>query len=158
MGHDILIYVESKVEAQFYDTLLKYIGANSHKRYTKESDKKNGIRVVMSRTNGKVSKRQIRRWARSRLYFFHNTIVMDIETSASIYRALLESLASIDDHSNKVKKLLIAYFECIKRENEMYSHRLTILEDIYRLLENDALIHSSSNTLYTKLVVADALL
>ena len=56
MGHDILIYVESKVEAQFYDTLLKYIGANSHKRYPKESDKKNGIRVVMSRTKHRCTR------------------------------------------------------------------------------------------------------
>lgn len=40
MGHDILICVDHKIEAQLYDVLLKYIGANNHKTYPKESDKK----------------------------------------------------------------------------------------------------------------------
>ena len=158
MGHDILIHVDYKIEAKFYDILLKYIGAHSHKTYPKESDKKNGVRVVMAQADGKVSKGQIRRWARSRLYFFRNTIVMDIDSSVIIYHALLGSLASIGTETENIKRLLIAYFECIKQEYETYSHRLTILEDIYRILEDDALIHANSNTLCIELAQADTIL
>ena len=158
MGHDILIHVDHKIEAQFYDVLLKYIGANSHKTYPRESDKKNGVRIVMAQANGKVSKRQIKRWARSRLYFFHNTIVMDIDSSVVIYRALLESLASMGAKTENVRRLLSVYFECIQKEYETYSHRLAILDDIYRILEDDALIHTNSNTLYIKLAEADMIL
>lgn len=63
MGHDILIYTDHRIEAQFYDTLLKYIGANSPKIKAKESDKKNGVRIVLSHANGKVSRNQIKKWA-----------------------------------------------------------------------------------------------
>lgn len=40
MGHDILISVDSKLEAPLYDMLLKHIGANNTKIYPGESDKK----------------------------------------------------------------------------------------------------------------------
>lgn len=155
MGHDILISVDSKLEAPLYDMLLKHIGANNTKIYPGESDKKNGIRVVMDRAKGKVTKRQIKRWARSRWYFFHNTIVMDIDSSVAIYRALLETLASMGSKTENVRRLLTTHFECIQKEHETYSHRLSILEDIYRTLEYDALIHANSNTLYVELVEAD---
>lgn len=158
MGHDILIYTDHRIEAPFYDTLLKYIGANSPKIKAKESDKKNGVRIVLSHANGKASRNQIKKWARSRLYFFRNTIIMDIDPSVAIYRALLSSLASMGSKTDKVRELLNAYFKCIQQGNEAYSHSLTILEDIYRIIENDALIHANSNTLYIELKNADAIL
>lgn len=158
MGHDILIYVDRKIEAQFYDTLLKYIGANHPKIKAKEKNKKNGIRIVMSHTDGNISKTQIRKWARSRLYFLRNTIIMDIDSSVVIYRALLCSLAAIGSKADKVRELLKAYFNCIQRRGEKYSHRLTILEDIFREIEKDALINANSNTLCSKLKNADIIL
>ena len=158
MGHGILIHVDHKIEAHLYDILLRYIGANSYITYPRESDKKNGVRVVMAQANGKISKGQIKRWARSRLYFFHNTIVMDIDSSVTIYRALLGSLASMGAKTENVRKLLAAYFECIQQGHETYSHRLAILEDIYRALEDDALIYANSNTLYIELAKADMIL
>lgn len=158
MGHDILIKVDDRTEAKLYDTLLKYIGANSPKVHSKESDKKNGIRVVLSKAEGKISKGKIKKFARSRLYFFHHTIVMDIEPSSIIYRALLKSLASLGDKTTSIRKLLIAYFECIKKEHEDYSHRLAILEDIYRELKNNVLTYPNANILYNKLEEADDLL
>lgn len=158
MGHDILIYVDHRIEATFYDALLKYIGANSPKIKNKESDKKNGVRIVLSHANGKITKNQIKKWARSRLYFFRNTIIMDIGSSVAIYRALLSSLASMGDETDKVRELLCAYFKCIQQGSETYSHRLTILEEIYRIIESDALIHANSNTLYVELKNADAIL
>ena len=158
MGHDILIYTDHRIEAQFYDTLLKYIGANSPKIKAKESDKKNGVRIVLLHANGKVSRNQIKKWARSRLYFFRDTIVMDIDPSVSIYSALLSSLASMGNKTDHVKELLSAYFRCIQQGNETYSHHLTILGDIYRIIEDDALINANSNTLCIELKNADVVL
>ena len=127
MGHDILIYTHNKIEAQFYDTLLKYIGANNPRIKPKESDKKNGIRVVMSHATNKISKNKIKKWARTRTYLFRNAIVMDIEPATTIYNALIESLSSMDNKAENVKALLVTYFECIQKGNEAYSHRLAIL-------------------------------
>lgn len=158
MGHDILIYTDHKIEAQFYDTLLKYIGANNPKVKPKESDKKNGVRILMAHANGKITKKQIKKWARTRLYLFSNAIIMDIDTSVSIYRALLSSLASMGDKTDQVRSLLNAYFNCIQNGNEEYSHRLTILEEIYRTIEKDALINANSNTMYVEFKDADKIL
>lgn len=83
---------------------------------------------------------------------------MDIEPSVAIYRALLTSLASMGSKAENVKKLLISYFECIQIGNEEYSHRLTILEEIYRTIEKDALIDANSNNLYAALKKADTIL
>ena len=83
---------------------------------------------------------------------------MDIDPSVAKYRALLSSLASLGNKTDKVRVLLSAYFKCIQQGNEAYSHSLTILEDIYRIIENDALIHANSNTLYIELKNADAIL
>lgn len=60
MGHDILIRTDHRMEAQFYDTLLNYIGANNPKEKPKESDKKNGVRIVLANANGKATKNQIK--------------------------------------------------------------------------------------------------
>lgn len=158
MGHDILIRTDHRMEAQFYNTLLNYIGANNPKEKPKESDKKNGVRIVLANANGKATKNQIKKWARTRMYFFRNAIVMDIEPSVAIYRALLTSLASMGSKAENVKKLLISYFECIQIGNEEYSHRLTILEEIYRTIEKDALIDANSNNLYAALKKADTIL
>lgn len=153
MGHDILIYVDNKIEAPFYNVILDYIGANSKKIHRKESNKKNGLRVVLKHTHGEISKKQIKRFAHSRLYFFHNTIVMDIDSSIDIYNALLSSLNEIG--SPEIKSLLYSYFECIKQGNEVYNHRITILGDIYRILEKDALINCNSSILCSNLKSAD---
>lgn len=158
MGHDILIYTDHKIEAQIYDMLLKYIGANYPKVKPKESDRKNGVRILMAHANGKITKKQVKKWARTRLYLFHNAIIMDIETSVTIYRALLSSLASMGNKTEQVRNLLSAYFECIQNGNEAYSHRLAILEEIYRTIEKDALINTNSNTLYVALKDADTIL
>lgn len=158
MGHDILIYTDRRIEAQFYDTLLKYIGANNPKVKPKESDKKNGVRILISHSNGEITKKQIKKWARTRLYLFHNAIIMDIGTSAAIYRALLNSLASMGGKTEQVRRLLSAYFECIQNGNELYSHRLTILEDVYRTIEKDALVNANSSALYAELKDADTIL
>ena len=125
---------------------------------TKTTNRKVKNLAVLSHANGKASRNQIKKWARSRLYFFRNTIIMDIDPSVAIYRALLSSLASMGSKTDKVRELLNAYFKCIQQGNEAYSHSLTILEDIYRIIENDALIHANSNTLYIELKNADAIL
>ena len=158
MGHDILIYTDHKIEAQLYDTLLKYIGANNQKVKAKESDKKNGVRILMAHAKGEITKKQIKKWARTRLYLFRNAIIMDIGTSITIYRALLNTLASMGNRTEHVRCLLSNYFECVRNGNEVYSHRLAILEDIYRVIQVDALINENSNIMYAELKDADTIL
>ncbi len=156
MSHDILIRIDHKIESSFYATLLEYIGENNNKIHKKESNKKNGVRIILKYSNGKITKRQIKRWAQSKHRFLCEAIVMDIDPSINIYNALLTSLTLMDSAKKEnARKLLKSYFECIKQNNEKYSHRLTILGEIYRILEMDAHICNNSNTLCKALKKAD---
>lgn len=158
MGHDILISVDSKMISEFYSVLLAYIGTHYPKIKPKESNKKNGIRVIQARLKNKVSKKQIKKLAQTRLYFFQNTVIMDIEPTVAIYRELLLALTEMTDKSDRTIKMLQGNFIGIKEEHEQYSHRLAIFEEIYRVLQTDALTNAEALTLCNKLADADKLL
>lgn len=144
IGHDILIKVDEKFKSHIYRVLVSYIGMHNTKQYPKESALKNGLRIVHGNYSMDVSIGQIKRWAQTRLYFFHHTIVMEKDKSEAIFNALLKSLYEIPGKKDDIDAILENHFNMIKKPSEEFSRRLSILEYIYRNL-----IVDSSNNIYS---------
>ena len=151
MGHDILIYVDEKMQSYFYRTLVSYIGKSYPKEFSKETVFKNGIRIIKKNCSLEISNGQIKKWAQTRLYFFKHTIIMDINKSTDIFQALLKSLYDMPEKKETINKLIKEHFEMIKNEGELYSRQLSILEDIYRELLRDSGTNIFSEEMCAKL-------
>ena len=147
IGHDILITVDRKIKPYIYPLLIDYIGKNYSKKYPGESTFKNGIRVICQNCSTSISKKQVKKWAQTRFYFGKPTIIMDIKISEEIFDALLKSLYNIPGKKECIDNLLLSHFNNIKKGTEQYSIRLTILEDIYRILLVNGNVNNTSSTL-----------
>lgn len=154
LGHDVLIRTKTNYQTYSYRFLIDLIGRSYPKEKPKETFFKNGIRVIWNRCNKDgfhVSKKQIKKWAQTRRYLTGPAFVADFDVSRAIYRALLSCLSDIPVSG----KLLRSIFEIIKRDNEKYTHRLTVLSEIYRELCNYANTDVSAQQLCNILIEVD---